>query len=241
MADAGKLREKLVLYLSSLSDSAQQLLLQSLEKSIAAGQSDTASELILSALKKVLAEKDPQTELAEYVKQELFKPCKVFISDVDQVVKIDARMSPSSIDSIWQWVCRDVATPQQSSAMAETFGDSKKGLAQEQAKQICQALGPAVSKYVTRMLHEMGGEQKLSNQLGGEVVYSDLLDFMSCKERYEALKPILDRVADEIPSWNSPEGETAYTAITRYVQAAPMKAAWAFQHSHHVLRNLPCV
>lgn len=228
MADAEKLKEKLVLYLSSLSDSAQQLLLQSLENSESNGTNDAASELILSALRKVLADKDPETELSEFVKEELFTSGKVFLSQVDQVVRIEARLSPSSIDAIWQWVQRDIVTPQQGKALSEPFGESKKTAAKDKAKQICQELFPAISKYVTRILHEMGGEQKLSNQLGGEIIYSDLLDLLNCKERYEALKPSLSRIADEVPSWNSPEGEAAYSAISRYVQAAPMKAAWMF-------------
>ena len=75
---------------------------------------------------------------------------------------------------------------------------------------------------------DLGGEQKLSNQLGGEIIYKDLLDVLASAERLMPLKPILARMPKEITNWSSPAGDEIYKLISRYVQQAPLRTSWLF-------------
>lgn len=233
MADAEKLREKLSLYLSTLSDSAQQLLLRSLEKGIEQGDSDAASELILAALKQVLRDKEAIEEpefikLEDTIKIEFFRPAKVFVADIDLKEKVEARLSPSSLESIWQWLVRDIANDAQRDLLGTNcaqMGDKEKA---RHAKDFASDILPKISAYIQDLLKDMAGEQKLSNQLGGSVVFSDLMELLKCGEQLSFLQPTFSKLPAQITSWSSPEGEEAYNAINKYVQQHPLKSAWIF-------------
>ncbi|SNY92817.1 hypothetical protein SAMN04515647_3084 [Cohaesibacter sp. ES.047] len=228
MADAEKLKEKLSLYLSTLSESAQRLLLRSLENGEREGKSDAASMLILAALREVLCDDEPIVAFRRYAKEEFFKSCQPFITAIDLVEKEKARISPSSIDKIWAWIERDIATEaQQERLNMPCNGMDQKDIAGRCIKFREEMFG-TTNRYVKSKLQDLGGEQKLCNHLGGQTVYEDLLEVLSSSDQVKPLAPFLSKVPAEILSWSSPEGEEAYATICKYVQQFPMKTAWLF-------------
>lgn len=228
MPDSEKLKEKLRVYLSSLSDSAQQLLLRSLDHSRQQGTNDAASDMILDALTMLLKGDEPELLLEDQVRREFFLAAKPFLTEVDHVRKIEARISPSSLDAIWRWVVRDIASPEQKAQLASLVnGASDESLA-AQTERLKETLVTAIHRYLKQILADFSGEQKLANQLGGEMIYKDLVDILSCEEKCASLRPIANRLPSSISSWSSPEGQEAYTIISRFIQGAPLKGAWFF-------------
>ena len=77
MPDAMKLKDKLSLYLSTLSDSAQQLLLRSLENGEKNGSNDHAADLILLALRSVMKEEEPDIPFEPFAREEFSVPANL--------------------------------------------------------------------------------------------------------------------------------------------------------------------
>ncbi|WP_319529353.1 hypothetical protein [uncultured Cohaesibacter sp.] len=228
MADSEKLKEKLSLYLSTLSESAQKLLLRSLESGEREGKSDAASMLILAALRNVLREDEPLVTLNNFVREEFFKPSQPFISAIDHVAKQKARISPTSIDKIWTWVERDVATAEQQERLKMPCnGMDSKDIA-GRSMMMRDELLQASNRKIKTMMREIGGEQKLASQLGGRNVYEDMLEVLAASDNLKPLLPVISKLPDEILSWSSPEGEEAYGAVCKYIQQSPMKSPWVF-------------
>ena len=73
MPDNEKMKEKLSRYLSTLSESAQLLLLKSLEREENANNQDRATLLILEALRSVRVGSEPVVPVSEYVRQRNFQ------------------------------------------------------------------------------------------------------------------------------------------------------------------------
>ena len=223
-----KLKEKLKLYLSTLSESAQKMLLRNLEKAQREGNNDAAAELIVAALRDLLKVEEKIVPLEEFAKKDFFREARFFAAEINLLSKVEARISPTSFDVIWNWVKRDIATPEHIQKLAMDCAELEKHEISKHSAEICAALIAAVKARLKVVSRELGGEQKLSNHLGGEIVYKDLLDVLISAERIMPLKPILSRMPKEVASWSSPEGAEAYKLISQYVQQAPLRTSWLF-------------
>ncbi|WP_321449610.1 hypothetical protein [uncultured Cohaesibacter sp.] len=223
-----KLKEKLKLYLSTLSESAQKMLLRNLEKAQREGNSDAAAELIVAALRDLLRIEEKIVPLEEFAKKDFFREARFFTSEIDLLSKVEARISPTSFDVIWSWIKRDIVAPEHLQKLAMDCTDLEKHEISKHSAEICADLVAAIKARLKVVSRELGGEQKLTNHLGGEIVYKDLLDVLVSAERLMPLKPILSRMPKEVASWSSPEGDEAYKLISRYVQQAPLRTSWLF-------------
>ena len=237
MPGRDKLKEKLTLYLSTLSDSAQALLMRTLEQAVASGANDSASDLILDALRAVLKDKQPQDPFETHVRRELFRPAEPFTSKLDLKTKVEGRISPSSHDAIWKWIKRDIANEEQKAQLEESCDSSDAEATKKKALKFCADLSRAIHGHVNKTLKELGGDQKLSGQLGGHMFFEDLKDILVCPERVQVLKPILTSLPEEICTWDDADGEAAYNNINRYLQQAPLKASWLFSAITPKLRS----
>ena len=226
MPDNEKMKGKLVLYLSTLSESAQLLLLKSLERDAGKQSHDRATQLILDALKEVLRKSQPVIPLSDYVRATIFRPCEPFVSTIDHINKVEARISPSSLDAIWAWIKRDIATKDQQKRFEEACNDVDEAIIAQKANILCQELMAATNAYITKLKRDPEGPQRLGNQLGGANHYKDLLEILICSEKLENLKPVLSKLPQEISNWTSPEGEDAFLHLSRQVQQQPLKTAW---------------
>ncbi|TLP44809.1 hypothetical protein FDK21_13635 [Cohaesibacter sp. CAU 1516] len=228
MPDNEKMKEKLGRYLSTLSESAQLLLLKSLERDIDAIKEDRATQLILEALLNIRREIKPAVPVSEFVRKEIFKPCEPFLSEIDHINKIQARISPASIEAIWLWIARDIASPEQKARLEEDTNDQDGKLLSGKVRTLCEELTASAQTYVNKMKRDPDIARKLGNQLGGAIIYEDLLEVLLCQERLENLKPVISRLPAEISSWNGPEGTEACNLLCKRVQQDPMKASWVF-------------
>nr|WP_321526040.1 hypothetical protein [uncultured Cohaesibacter sp.] len=221
-----KLKEKLKLYLSTLSENAQNLLLRNLEKAEREGKNDAAAALIVAALRDILNVEEKVVPLEEFAKVDFFRDARYFASEYELVAKQEARINPLSFEAIWNWIKRDIATPEQTQKLQMDCSAIEKQEISRHSSALCAEFVASIKKKLKLMSRELAGEQKLANQLGGEIVYKDLLDILISSERLMPLKPLLGRLNTEIDSWTSPEGEEAYKLISRYIQQAPLRTSW---------------
>lgn len=234
MKSAEELKEKLSLYLASLSESAQQLLLRTLKKNMASGDMDPSSQLILEALEKVLPDQEPEATppvkvaLDPLLKDAFFSTAKPFTAPLNLASKSEGRLSPDSLDSIWVWIKRDIAQPEHLALIDQEIVEPDKSEIQTKAEQLKSVFLPKISQVTKKILSELGGEQKMANQLGSREIYEDLRDFMVSKEKAMALQPFLKRIDQPLASWGSPQGEEVYAHIRKFVQQFPMQTAWLF-------------
>nr|WP_321457677.1 hypothetical protein [uncultured Cohaesibacter sp.] len=226
MSGMEKLQKKLKLYLSTLSESAQKLLLRNLEKAEQEGTQDAAEEMIIAALRELLHVEDEAVPLEEFAKSDFFREARYFASEIDLTHKVEARINPSSFDAIWKWIKRDIATPEQISKLSMNCSKLETQEISKHSSALCAEFVAAIKKKLKIISRDLGGEQKLANQLTGELVYKDLLDVLVSAERLMPLKPILVRISGTIDSWSSSEGEATYKLISRYIQQSPMKTSW---------------
>jgi hypothetical protein len=234
MKSAEELKEKLSLYLASLSDSAQQLLLRTLKKNMANGSIDPSSKLILEALEKVLHDREPEAAplvkvaLDPLLKDAFFSTAKPFLAPLNLASKSEGRLSPDSLDAIWLWIKRDIAQSEHLALIDQEIVEPEKAEIQVKAEQLRSVFLPKISQVTKKILAELAGEQKMANQLGSKEIYEDLRDFMASKEKAMALQPFLKRIDQPLTSWTSPQGEEIYAQIRKFVQQFPMQTAWLF-------------
>lgn len=234
MKSAEELKEKLSLYLASLSDSAQQLLLRTLKKNMANGSIDPSSKLILEALEKVLHDREPEAAppvkvaLDPLLKDAFFSTAKPFLAPLNLASKSEGRLSPDSLDAIWLWIKRDIAQPEHLALIEQEIVEPEKAEIHARAEQLKSVLLPKIAQVTKKILAELAGEQKMANQLGSPEIYADLRDFMASKDKAMALQPFLKRIEQPLTSWSSPQGEEIYAHIKRFVQQFPMQTAWLF-------------
>ncbi len=234
MKSAEELKEKLSLYLASLSDSAQQLLLRTLKKNMENGSIDPSSKLILEALEKVICEQEPEAvppvkvALDPLLKDAFFSTAKPFVAPLNLASKSEGRLSPDSLDAIWLWIKRDIAQPEHLALIDQEIVEPPKAEIQAKAEQLRSVFFPKISQVTKKILTELAGEQKMANQLGSKEIYEDLRDFMASKEKAMALQPFLKRIEQPLTSWTSPLGEEVYAHIRKFVQQFPMQTAWLF-------------
>jgi hypothetical protein len=233
MTSAEELKEKLSLYLSSLSESAQQLLLRTLRKSADNGGIDPSSKLILDALEKVLQQEEAKVPAQEmplepHFKKAFFATAEPFVAPLDLASKSEGRISPNSLDAIWEWIKRDIAKPEHIEAIQEKSTEVKADYIEAKAEALRGAFLPQITKIMQKMRHELAGEQKLANQLGSKLIYNDLCDFLASKEKVAMLHPFLNRIDEPLTSWSTPKGEEVYAQIRKFVQQFPMQTAWLF-------------
>ncbi|WP_316859834.1 hypothetical protein [uncultured Cohaesibacter sp.] len=223
-----KLKDKLKLYLATLSESAQKLLLRSLEKAQQDGSSDIASDFILMVLREILASEKKLVPLDKAAKKQFFRDACFFFAEVDLPEKMEACINPSSVEAIWSWIKNDIASQDQRNRLQQDCSYRSKSDIDRLTMEWCAELVLAIKKRLKAAEKEFGGEQKLIKQLGGDHVFKDLMDILSSSERLTPLKPILARMAKGIESWSSPEGADAYQLISRYVQQSPLRSNWVF-------------
>ena len=150
------------------------------------------------------------------------------LTEIDHEEKVEARISPSSMDHIWAWVVKEIASKDQKERLQGCCNGLEDEEITKRALAFKAAAMPSIIQILNKTKREIGGEQRLGSKMGGLSVYHDLVEIASAEQVMAGLRPVLLRMPKEVTSWSSPDGAEAYAAIERYIQQAPLKASWLF-------------
>src|SRR5262249_41364538 len=108
MAGAETTVERLRRFLRELSPGARSLLIGELERSVLRGEDVVGGDLVLHELRRIVREQRDTAPRIEDSARLLFKPLEPFIVDDRGDHKHPGRIARSSLDSLWNWIRRDL-------------------------------------------------------------------------------------------------------------------------------------
>ena len=167
MAGSETTVERLRQYLRDLSPGARSLLIGELERCVLRGDEVAGADLILQELRRVVREQRDGSPRINNSARLLFKPLEPFLVDDRGDHRHPGRIARASLESLWNWVKRDLM-PKDANAMADEVGEAM--LAGDHAKvdRLARAFQDRVAAGIEsslaadeentrrRMLHQIG-------------------------------------------------------------------------------------
>jgi len=108
MAGAETTVERLRQFLRELSPGARSLLISELERAVLRGEEVTGADLVLQELRRIMREQREGALRIEDTARLLFKPLEPFLVDDRGDHKHPGRVARSSLESLWNWILRDL-------------------------------------------------------------------------------------------------------------------------------------
>jgi len=131
MAGSENTVERLRQYLRDLSPGARSLLIGELERAVLRGDEVAGADLILQVLRRIVREQRDGSPRIHNSARLLFKPLEPFLVDDRGDHNHPGRIARTSLESLWNWVKRDLM-PKDANAIADEVGEAM--LAGDQAK-----------------------------------------------------------------------------------------------------------
>src|SRR5690242_8988345 len=167
MAGSETTVERLRQYLRDLSPGARSLLVGELERCVLRGDDVAGADLILQELRRIVRERRDGSPRINNSARLLFKPLEAFIVDDRGDHSHPGRIARASLESLWNWVRRDLM-PKDANAIAEEVGDAMLAGDQAKAERLARAFQDRVAAAIEsslaaddgnvrrRMLHQIG-------------------------------------------------------------------------------------
>jgi hypothetical protein len=167
MAGSETTVERLGQYLRDLSPGARSLLIGELERSVLRGDEVAGADLILQVLRRIVREQRDGSPRINSSARLLFKPLEPFLVDDRGDHSHPGRIARTSLESLWNWVRRDLM-PKDANAVADEVGEAMLAGDQAKVERLARAFQDRVAAAIEsslaaddgnarrRMLHQIG-------------------------------------------------------------------------------------
>jgi len=160
-------KEKLRLYLRELAPEAKALLAAELERAVLRGEPPPGAEMILEELRSEARDSGRAGPRPGNPQRLFLSPLEPFLVD-DVGRKHRGRIPRTSLDPIWNWVCRDLA-PQEAKAYIDQVtvligANQKKG-----AEQVARAFQDLAEQRMRETLLNIKGDDKARRQVAFQI------------------------------------------------------------------------
>src|SRR5437868_12341104 len=123
MAVGGQPVERLRQYLRQLSAAARALLIGELERALLSGAEIAGGDLVLQEVRRAVREAGEGAPRIGNPAQQFFRVIESFLVDGTPAHKHRGRIARTSIESIWNWIGRDLA-PADAKAYSDNIADA---------------------------------------------------------------------------------------------------------------------
>jgi hypothetical protein len=195
-------KEKLRLYLRELAPEAKALLAAELERAVLRGEPPPGAEMILEELRSEARDSGRKGPRPGNPQRLFLAPFEPFLVD-DVERKHRGRIPRTSLDPIWNWVCRDLA-PQEAKAYIDQVtvligANQKKG-----AEQVARAFQDLAEQRMRETLLNIKGDDKARRQVAFQIgtpnAVEDLREAATILRMREALAVLGSRLPASINS-----------------------------------------
>ena len=190
--------ERLREYLQDLSREARAMLIAELERAMLRGEGDADNELVLEELRRVIrGESRPAPRIGNAARW-FFMPVEPFLIDGPTDHKRLGRLARASLDSIWQWIGRDLM-PAEAKALS---ADIDRALAAQDRPKADQLVGALQDRAVARMTEAVAAldaNEKARRRLAVQVGTPRAVDDVTILARILVIRERLADLAHRLP------------------------------------------
>lgn len=198
MADGGVPIERLRQYLRELSPEARAMLATEVERALARGDAMPGASLILDELRNEASREGRQLPPRFGNAQRLFfAPFEAFLVDDVPERKHCGRISRSTLDPLWNWICRDLM-PGDAKIYADQVTLLLNANEKSGAEQVARAFQDRVEVKLREILAAVKGDDKSQRRLIGQIgtpqASEDVREFQAILRVRDALGVIASRL-----------------------------------------------
>ncbi len=199
MTSGGPAVEKLREYLRTLTPEARALLVAELERATLRGEQAAGSERILEELRRAIRERGQSVPRIGDAARLFFMPFESFLIDDAADHKRVGRIARASLDTIWQWMGRDLMP-----AEIKTLGeDINRALSEDdrtKAEQLTRALHERAQQRIKEVIASVSGDDKARRRLSVQVGTPRALDDLALLAAILTHRDVLSDLARRLPS-----------------------------------------
>jgi hypothetical protein len=217
MADALP-NEKLRRYLRELKPEARELLAAELERAMLRGEGPPGASSILQALRDELRKGTGKLARLANPQRLFFAPLEPFLVDDAPERKHHGRISRSSLDPIWNWICRDLVARRAKNYVEQVelllAADETNG-----AEQVARAFQDLVEQHLSERLSKLKGHEKETRRLAGQIGTPHALDEVRELAAILRARDALGLIGSRLPPVISNLGEEQIQNVTALLES----------------------
>ena len=202
MTGGGPAVEKLRDYLRTLAPEARTLLVTELERATLRGEHAPGSEFILEELRRAMSEGSeggqPEQRIGD-ASRLFFLPFEPFLIDGAADHKRLGRLARVSLDTIWEWIGRDLM-PAEIKTLGEDINRALSDGDRTKAEQLTRALQDRAQQRIKETIAALGGDDKARRRLAVQVGTPRALDDLAILAAVLAQRDALSDLARRLPN-----------------------------------------
>lgn len=199
MTSDGPAVERLRDYLRALKPETRALLIVELERAMLRGEQAAGSDLILEELRRIVREsKQPVARVGDAARM-FFAPVEPFLIDDAADHKRLGRIARVSLESIWQWIGRDLL-PAEMKTLGEDINRALFEDDRPKAEQLTRALHDRAHQRLKEAIAGVNGDEKARRRLGVQVGTPRVLEDLATLTAILGHRDTLADLARRLPS-----------------------------------------
>ena len=229
MATDGPPVEQLRGYLLQLAPAKRAQLIAELERALLRGDDIPGGDLLLQEVRSTARENGERAPRISAPGRLFFRPLQPFLTDDPSAHKQPARIARSSLQPLWDWICRDVL-PDIGNRFCEAI---KRELESDPAAACDQFIRPFQDQVAVRiraMLDDLDGNDRALRRMLGQIGTSAALDearnLLAILSGRDALDAMAHRLPEHIVNLAEAQLERVKSALDAYAARPP--ALWPF-------------
>jgi len=199
MTSGGAAVEKLREYLRTLTPEARALLVAELERPALYGEQAAGSGLILEELRRAIRERGQSVPRIGDAARLFFMPFESFLIDDAADHKRLGRIARVSLDTIWQWIGRDLM-PAESKTLGEDINRALSEDDRTKAEQLTRALHDRAQQRIKEVVASVSGDDKARRRLAVQIGTPRALDDLATLAAILAHRDVLADLARRLPN-----------------------------------------
>ena len=160
--------ERLRQYLRELTPQARSLLIGELERNLLRGDDVAGADLVLQELRRVVRDQRDGSPRINSAARLFFKPLEPFLVEDRGDHKHPGRVARSSLDLLWNWLCRDLL-PDDAKILAEEVGDALLANDEPKAAYIIRVFQDRVVAAIEASLEATAEDEQLRRRMLAQV------------------------------------------------------------------------
>jgi hypothetical protein len=164
----GETIERLRQYLRELPPQARLLLIAEFERSLLRGDDAAGTDLVLQELRRIVREQNEGAPRIDHCARLFFKPLEPFLVDDRADHNHPGRIARCSLETLWNWVCRDVL-PEEAKALNDNVNEALLVGDEPKAEQLARAFQDRARIAIQTILHAGSDDSKTYRRMVAQI------------------------------------------------------------------------
>jgi len=197
-SDGQQSAERLRDYLRTLKPQARAMLVAELERGLLRGEEVAGNDVVLQELRRAIRTAEQRVTRVGDAARLFFAPLEPFLTDDTADHKRVGRLARVSLDSIWEWIGRDLM-PAEAKALSDDINRALAADDRVKAEQLTRALQDRAIQRIKEAVAAVDGDDKARRRLAVQVGTPRALDDLGTVMRILAIRDVLGDLARRLP------------------------------------------